>query len=82
MERLGDGDGPIDVHEHRHGLKLHRETRETALWENKAPYACPACGEAFEQLYVTEKRDNTFSPSRATPFCVRREPERLLVFRH
>lgn len=82
MEQLGDGDGPIDIHAHRHGLKLHKETRETSHWENKNDYACPACGKAFEHLFVTEKRHNSFSPSSSRPFCLRRERDRILLFRH
>lgn len=82
MEQLGDGDGPIDLHDHRHGLKLLRETRETSHWENKRPYACPACGEEFAEIFVSEKRDNTFTPSSPVPFCIRHEEDRFLMFRH
>lgn len=82
MDALGDGDGPIDLHDHRHGLKLLRETRATSHWENKRPYACPACDEEFEEVFVSEKTHNTFAPSTATPFCIRHEPDRILMFRH
>lgn len=82
MEQLGDGDGPIDIHDYRHGLKLLKETRETSHWDNRAGYACPACGEEFGQLFTSEKRRNTFTPSTATPFCLVRESERILLFRH
>lgn len=82
MERLGGEGGPIDIHEYRHGLKLRRETRETAHYENREGYACPACGEEFDQLFATEKTHNSFDPSTARPFCVVREPDRLLLFRH
>lgn len=82
MEQLGDGDGPIDLHEYRHGLKLLKETRETSRWENKRGYDCPACGDPFEGLFATEKRHNTFSATGETPFCIVREQDRLLMFRH
>jgi hypothetical protein len=82
MELLGGDEGPIDIHEYRHGLKLHTETRETSQWENKRGYGCPACGEVFDRLLVTGKRHNSFSPSTADPFCIRRESDRLFLFRH
>lgn len=82
METLGDSDGPIDLHEYRHGLKLLKETRQTSYWENKQGYACPACDKPFEQLFTSEKRHNTFSPSTATPFCIVHEDNRLIMFRH
>ncbi|WP_335998992.1 DUF7385 family protein [Halorientalis halophila] len=82
MERLGDDTGPIDVHDYRHGLKLLKETRETSHWANKKPYACPGCDEPFEQLFVSEKTHNAFTPSSATPFCIRHEEDRILLFRH
>jgi transposase len=82
MEQLGDGDGPIDIHDYRHGLKLIEETRETSLWNNKQRYACPACGKPFEQLFISEQSHNTFNPGSATPFCIRHEADRILMFRH
>jgi len=82
METLGDGDGPIDLHEYRHGLKLRKRTRETSLWSNERGYACPACGERFAGLLTSEKTHTSFAPDGAAPFCVVREPERILVFRH
>lgn len=82
MEQLGDGDGPIDLHDYRYGLKLRKQTRETSLWTNEEPFACPACGEPFEGLFTSEKRHNTFTPGDATPFCIVRDPDRILMFRH
>ena len=81
MEDLDVSDG-FDVHEYRHGLKLLREDRETlALANPEDRFACPACGEPFEKLLVSEKRANTFGdPGR--PFCVVRTDDELLVLTH
>ena len=76
-----DGDR-FDYHRARQGLKLVKDTGDTKLLKNKEGYACPACGNPFEQLYVSEKQHNTFDPSGATPFCIRRESDRILMFRH
>jgi hypothetical protein len=82
METLGDGDRPIDIHGYRHGLKLRKETRETSHWENNDGFACPACNKEFQHLFTSEKRHNTFTPSSPTPFCIVREDDRILLFRH
>jgi hypothetical protein len=81
MEELDVSDG-FNVHEYRHGLKLLREDRETtALANPENRFTCPACGEAFERLLVSEKRANTFGdPGR--PFCVVRTGGKLLVLTH
>lgn len=72
----------IDVHDYRHGLKLLTERRDTAHYRNEEGYACPSCGTEFAALYVSEKRHNTFDPDDARPFCIRHEPERILMFMH
>jgi hypothetical protein len=71
----------FDVHDHRHALKLHKDTGKTQLWENKKELACPACEEAFSDLLVSEKRHNSFKPPEGR-FCVVREDGRILVFTH
>lgn len=80
MEEL-DVEGEFDVHEHREGLKLLRQDRETMALANRAPFACPACGEAFEQLFVSEKRANSFG-SPDTPICIVRTDRQVLVLSH
>ena len=80
MEQL-DVSGGFDVHEYRHGLKLLREDRETMHLANRDGFACPACGDPFERLFVTEKRTNSFGKPDA-PFCLVRTDEELLVLTH
>ena len=79
-ERLDVSDG-FDVHEHRHALKLLRETRETTWLENRDGLACPACGEPFGRLFVSEKPGNSFSAP-GGPFCVVRTDDELLLLTH
>jgi hypothetical protein len=72
----------FDVHEVRHRLKLRQDTGETALYENRDGVACPACGAPFDELLITERRQNSFDPDRPVAFCVVREEDRLLVCTH
>lgn len=76
-----DVSGGFDLHEHREGFKLLKQDRETMVLGNRADFACPACGETFERLFVSEKRANTFGDPGA-PFCVVRATEQLLLFTH
>lgn len=80
MEQLDVSDG-FDVHEYRHGLKLLSEDRQTMHLENRDGFACPACGNPFEQLFVTEKRTNTFGDP-GSSFCLVRTDEALLLLTH
>lgn len=80
MPELDVSDG-FDVHEYREGFKLLRQDRETMHLENRAGFACPACGAAFERLFVTEKRENTFR-SPPGPFCLVRTDDQLLLLTH
>ena len=76
-----DVTGGFDVHEYRHGLKLLREDRETTHLANREGFACPACGEPFERLFVSEKRTNTFGDP-GGPFCVVRTDDQVLLLTH
>jgi hypothetical protein len=76
-----DVDGGFDVHDHRHGLKLLSEDRQTMHLANRDGFACPACGEPFERLLVSVKRANTFGDPGA-PFCLFRTDDQLLVLTH
>lgn len=80
MEQL-DVSGGFDVHEYRHGLKLVREDRRTMHVENREGFGCPACGKPFEDLFVTEKRTNTFG-NPGSPFCLVRTDDAMLVLTH
>ena len=80
MERLDVSEG-FDVHEYRHGLKLIREDRETMHLENRNDFGCPACGEPFETLFVSEKRENTFG-NPGGPFCLVRTDDAVLLLTH
>lgn len=80
MEQLDVSDG-FDVHEYRHGLKLLREERETTHLANREDFRCPACGEPFEKLFVSEKRENSFGDP-GTAFCLVRTDDELLLLTH
>ena len=72
----------FDVHAVRHRLKQVRDDGPTALYENRGDVPCPACGDPFDELYVTGRRANSFSPDRRVAFCVVREADRLLLCTH
>jgi hypothetical protein len=80
MERLDVSDG-FDVHDYRHGLKLLQGDRETTHLENRDGFLCPACGEAFDRLFVSERRENTFG-NPGSPFCLVRTDQKLLLLTH
>jgi len=80
MEQIDVSDG-FDVHDYRHGLKLLKQDRGTMTLENRDDFACPACGEAFERLFVSEKRTNSFGDP-GSPFCLARTDAALLVLTH
>ena len=80
MTRLDVTDG-FDVHEYRHGLKLLKQDRETMQLANRNDFDCPACGDPFDRLLVSEKRENTFG-NPGGPFCVVRTDEEVLLLTH
>ncbi|MFC6725772.1 flagella cluster protein [Halobium palmae] len=80
MEQL-DADGGFDVHEYRHGLKLLKQDRGTMHLANRKGYACPACGEAFDRLFVSERQHNTFNAPTGA-FCLTRTPDEILLLTH
>lgn len=74
-------DERFDVHEVRHALKLRKDAGDTQLWENRKGLDCPACEEAFSDLFISERRHNSFNPPDSR-FCVVRESDRILLFTH
>ena len=72
----------FSIHDYRRGLKLLRQDGATTLVENREGYACPACGEPFDRLLVTEQPAHSFSSAPPGPICVLRTDEKLLVFTH
>jgi len=80
MEQLDVSDG-FDVHDYRHGLKLLKQDRGTMTLANRDGFACPACGEAFERLFISERRTNSFGDP-GSAFCLARTDEALLVLTH
>lgn len=80
MTRLDVTDG-FDVHEYRHGLKLLKEDRGQMHLSNRNDFECPACGDPFDRLLVSERPTNTFGAP-GCPICVVRTDDRLLVLTH
>ncbi|WP_459191986.1 DUF7385 family protein [Halosimplex sp. J119] len=80
MEPL-DVEGGFDVHEYRHGLKLRKQDRGTMHLENRNDFACPACGDVFDRLFVSEQRENSFGDP-GTSFCVVRTDDQILLLTH
>jgi hypothetical protein len=80
MERLDVSDG-FDIHDYRPGLKLLKQDRETMALANRVDFACPACGNSFEKLFVSEQRTNTFG-NPDSPICLIRTDEKLLLMTH
>ena len=80
METLDVGGG-FDVHDYRHGLKLLGQDRGTMTLANREPFACPACGDPFDRLFVTEHRTSSFDDP-GTAFCLARSDDELLVLTH
>ncbi len=71
----------FDLHAYRDRLKLLERTRTTTHLENRGGLTCPACGEPFDRLLVSEKRTHTFGDL-GSPFCLVRTDDRLLVLTH
>ena len=80
MEQLDVSDG-FDVHDYRHGLKLLKQDRATMTLENRDGFGCPACGEAFERLFVSKDRTASFGDP-GTAFCLARTDDAMLVLTH
>lgn len=80
MTRLDIADG-FSIHDYRHGLKLITDDGRTKHLENREGFRCPACGDPFEKLFVSERRTNSFG-NPGVPFCLARTDEKLLLLTH
>jgi len=72
----------FDVHDHRHALKLLRDTGETSLYAARGEVSCPACGEQFERLFTTQREATSVQANDGSPFCLVRDEAAIHVFRH
>jgi hypothetical protein len=72
----------FDIHEHRHALKLLRDTGTTSLWRSRGAVRCPACGEPFARLFVTQAETTTIAQNDGSAFCLLREEAAIKLFRH
>ncbi|WP_256290389.1 DUF7385 family protein [Halobellus inordinatus] len=72
----------FDQHAVRHRMKLLREDGDVTLYENRDGVECPACGEPFTRLLLTERRTHSFGLAGSERLCVAREDDRLVVCTH
>ncbi|WP_336023164.1 DUF7385 family protein [Halobellus salinisoli] len=72
----------FDQHAVRHRMKLLRSDGEVTLYANRDDVSCPACGDPFGRILLTEQRSHSFDLSDADRLCVTRESDRLLVCTH
>jgi len=49
---------------------------------NREGLGCPACGDPFERLFVSDDETVTFASPPNGPVCLARTDERLLVMTH
>ncbi|GAB6861693.1 flagella cluster protein [Haloplanus litoreus] len=80
-ERLDLADG-FDVHDYRSHLKLDTQDGSSMYLENRKDLKCPACGRAFDRLFVSEDDRVTFGNPPDAPFCLARTAEKLLLMTH
>ena len=72
----------FDQHAVRHRMKLLREDGDVTLYENRDGVRCPACGDPFSRLLLTERRTHSFDLGGTDRVCVAHEDDRLVVCRH
>jgi hypothetical protein len=72
----------FDVHAHREDLKLIAQSSDTYHLENRSDCICPACGNAFDRLFVAESRGVTFENPPTSPICLYRTDEQVLMTTH
>ena len=72
----------FDQHAVRHRMKLLRDDGDVTLYENRDGVPCPACGDAFDRLLLTEREAHSFDAGDTARLCVAHEDERLVVCTH
>jgi len=72
----------FDQHAVRHRMKLLRDGGDVTVYENRDDVPCPACGDPFSRLLLTERRSHSFSVGDVEQFCLTHEDERLVVCTH
>lgn len=72
----------FDQHAVRHRMKLLREDGDVTLYENRDGVRCPACGDPFSRLLLTERRTHSFDLAGTDRVCVAHEDDRLVVCTH
>ena len=72
----------FDQHAVRHRMKLLREDGDVTLYENRDAVDCPACGQPFARLLLTERPGHSFDTDGTGRLCVVREDARLVVCTH
>lgn len=81
MARLDISEG-FDVHDYRSKLKLLKQDAGSMTLANREGLGCPACGDPFERLFVSDDETVTFASPPNGPVCLARTDERLLVMTH
>ncbi|MGQ4555652.1 DUF7385 family protein [Halobellus sp. GM3] len=72
----------FDQHAVRHRMKLLRDGGDVTLYENRDGVPCPACGDPFARVLLTERHSHSFGLADAERLCVTRDNDRLVVCTH
>jgi hypothetical protein len=72
----------FDQHAVRHRMKLLTDDGDATLYENRDAVPCPACGDPFDRVLLTERRRHSFDVAGNERFCVTDESDRLVVCTH
>ncbi|TYT62654.1 DUF7385 family protein [Natrialba swarupiae] len=75
-------DTDFDIHDHRHRMKLLRDTGGLSIFENRDDVRCPACADPFERLILIERQSTSFPEHTGAPFCLVRRENDIALFRH
>ena len=72
----------FDQHAVRHRMKLLTDDGDVTLYENRDDVPCPACGDPFDRVLLTERASHSFDVAGNSKFCVTDEGDRLVVCTH